>query len=109
MPAKLAGYLKGDKERSGRLAGYLKRDKETSAKLRETIMRSKKSTRQTARPSVGGVFRSCRFAIPFYSLLRLSTGLALAARQFLNVTVKNGIAATATKASAKIHQRIGVR
>jgi len=41
-----------------------------------------KSTRQTARPSVGGVFRSCRFAIPFYSLLRLSTGLALAARQF---------------------------
>ena len=42
MPAKLAGYLKGDKERSGRLAGYLKRDKETSAKLQETIMRSKK-------------------------------------------------------------------
>ena len=41
-----------------------------------------KSTRQTARLSVGGVFRSCRFAIPFYSLLRLSTGLALAARQF---------------------------
>ena len=41
-----------------------------------------KSTRQTAQPSVGGVFRSCRFAIPFYSLLRLSTGLALAARQF---------------------------
>ena len=42
MPAKLAGYLKGDKERSGRLAGYLKRDKETSAKLQEAIMRSKK-------------------------------------------------------------------
>ena len=41
-PAKLAGYLKGDKERSGRLSGYLKRDKETSAKLREAIMRSKK-------------------------------------------------------------------
>ena len=41
-----------------------------------------KSTRLTARLSAGGVFRSCRFAIPFYSLLRLSTGLALAARQF---------------------------
>ena len=41
-----------------------------------------KSTRLTARLSTGGVFRSCRFAIPFYSLLRLSTGLALAARQF---------------------------
>ena len=41
-----------------------------------------KSTRQTARPSVGCTFRSYRFAIPFYSLLRLSTGLALAARQF---------------------------
>ena len=41
-----------------------------------------KSTRQTARLSIGGVFLSCRFAIPFYSLLRLSTGLALAARQF---------------------------
>ena len=41
-----------------------------------------KSTRQTARLSTGGVFRSYRFAIPFYSLLRLSTGLALAARQF---------------------------
>ena len=42
MPAKLARYLKGDKERPGKLAGYLKRDKETSAKLQETIMRSKK-------------------------------------------------------------------
>ena len=41
-----------------------------------------KSTRQTARLSAGCTFRSCRFAIPFYSLLRLSTGLALAARQF---------------------------
>ena len=41
-----------------------------------------KSTRQTARLSTWGVFRSCHFAIPFYSLLRLSTGLALAARQF---------------------------
>ena len=41
-----------------------------------------KSTRQTDRPSAGCTFRSCRFAIPFYSLLRLSTGLALAARQF---------------------------
>ena len=41
-----------------------------------------KSTRQTARPSAGCTFRSYRFAIPFYSLLRLSTGLALAARQF---------------------------
>ena len=41
-PAKLAGYLKGDKERSGRLPGYLKRNKEARAKLRETIMRSKK-------------------------------------------------------------------
>ena len=41
-----------------------------------------KSTRQTARLSTGCTFRSYRFAIPFYSLLRLSTGLALAARQF---------------------------
>ena len=41
-----------------------------------------KSTRLTARLSVGCTLRSCRFAIPFYSLLRLSTGLALAARQF---------------------------
>ena len=41
-----------------------------------------KSTRQTAQLSTGCTFRSCRFAIPFYSLLRLSTGLALAARQF---------------------------
>ena len=33
MPAKLAGYLKGDKERPGRLSGYFKRDKEALAKL----------------------------------------------------------------------------
>ena len=42
MPAKLAGYLKRNKERPGRLAGYFKRNKETSAKLQEAIMRSKK-------------------------------------------------------------------
>ena len=41
-----------------------------------------KSTRLTVPLSIGCTFRSCRFAIPFYSLLRLSTGLALAARQF---------------------------
>ena len=42
MPAKLAGYLKRNKERPGRLAGYFKRNKLTSAKLQEIIMRSKK-------------------------------------------------------------------
>ena len=33
MPAKLAGYLKGDKERPGRLSGYFKRDKEARVRL----------------------------------------------------------------------------
>ena len=33
MPAKLAGYLKRNKERPGRLAGYFKRNKEARAKL----------------------------------------------------------------------------
>ena len=42
MPAKLAGYLKRNKERPGRLAGYFKRSKEARAKLQEAIMRSKK-------------------------------------------------------------------
>ena len=42
MPAKFAGYLKGDKERPGRLSGYFKRNREARAKLQETIMRSKK-------------------------------------------------------------------
>ena len=42
MPAKFAGYLKGDKERSGRLSGYFKRNREARAKLQETIMRPKK-------------------------------------------------------------------
>ena len=42
MPAKFAGYLKGDKERPGRLSGYFKRNREARAKLRETIMRPKK-------------------------------------------------------------------
>ena len=56
MPAKLAGYLKGDKERSGRLAGYFKRDKETSAKLQETIMRSKKVPGKLLGPRQGALF-----------------------------------------------------
>jgi len=42
MPAKFAGYLKGDKERPGRLSGYFKRNREARAKLREIIMRPKK-------------------------------------------------------------------
>ena len=33
MPAKFAGYLKGDKERPGRLSGYFKRNREARAKL----------------------------------------------------------------------------
>ena len=42
MPAKFAGYLKGDKGRPGRLSGYFKRNREARANLQETIMRSKK-------------------------------------------------------------------
>ena len=44
-----------------------------------------------------------------HSFFRLSTGLALAERQFWNVTVIKVMAKTATNAIANTHQRIGVR
>ena len=82
MPAKLAGYLKRNKGPPAKFAGYLKGDKETSCQVAGDNHALEKSTRLTARPSAGCTFRFYRFAIPFYSLLRLSIGLALAARQF---------------------------
>ena len=56
MPAKFAGYLKGDKERSGRLSGYFKRNREARAKLQETIMRSKKVPSKLPGPRQGALF-----------------------------------------------------
>jgi len=67
MPAKLSGYLKGDKERSGRLPGYLKRNKEARAKLRETIMRSKKVPGKLLGPRQGALFV---LAVSLYLFIR---------------------------------------
>ena len=56
MPAKFAGYLKGDKERPERLSGYFKRNREARAKLQETIMRSKKVPGKLLGPRQGALF-----------------------------------------------------
>ena len=92
MKALLSPFLSLMREMKAPLSPFLSLIKEKEAKENQGLTEAgevaggnhalEKSTRQTARLSVGGVFRSCRFAIPFYSLLRLSTGLALAARQF---------------------------
>ena len=50
-----------------KLAGYLKRDKETSAKLQETIMRSKKVPGKLLGPRQGAFFV---LAVSLYLFIR---------------------------------------
>ena len=67
MPAKFAGYLKGDKERPGRLSRYFKRNREARAKLQETIMRSKKVPGKLLGPRQGALFV---LAVSLYLFIR---------------------------------------